>query len=97
MGLGTFGARLFSGISILLVYAVIRCHQQQIIRIINWPRYLGVLAVIATFEAYLISRGTTNSVDYHSFVHDLATRSSLVTFTAYSIFGLAAFCVSSGS
>lgn len=94
MGIGTFGARSFVGISILLVYAVLRCHQQRTMRILNSSRYLAVLAVIATFEAYLIRRGTVNFVDYHSFVHDLATRSSLVTFTAYSIFGLAAFCVS---
>jgi hypothetical protein len=68
MGLGTFGARGFAGVSILLVYGLFHCNPPRP-EIKKW--LLRVAACLAAFEAYLLSIGQTNFVNYHAFVLSL--------------------------
>jgi hypothetical protein len=69
MGLGTFGARAFCGISILIFYAMMRCHHDRLVGILISNLNLIILAAFGTFEAYLIRIGESNFVDYSSFLY----------------------------
>lgn len=91
MGLGTFGARGFSGVAVLVLYATIRCHASRIGRLFRSDTQLIVLAAFATFEAYLLSRGESNFVDYGSFVVDLFSRQSLRSLLFILSFGFGVF------
>src|SRR5262249_43382003 len=93
MGLGTYGARGFCGVSILLIYAVLRCHQERIVHILSSSRSLLILGAFATFEAYLISKGLTNFTDYNSFIHDARMPSSLFSLAIFFSYGVAVFCI----
>ena len=68
MGLGTYGARGFCGVSVILIYGVMRCNQDQLMAVLNSSRNLIILAMFATFEANLIRQGETNFTDYASFL-----------------------------
>ena len=73
MGLGTYGARGFCGVSVIMIYAVMRCHQDRLMAILNSFGSLFILAAFATFEAYLIRKGETNFANYASFLDDAVT------------------------
>jgi hypothetical protein len=73
MGTATYGARGFCGVSVLLIYAVMRCHQDRLMVVLNSSRNLLILAAFATFESFLIRKGDTNFTDYISFLRDAVT------------------------
>src|SRR5262249_49074647 len=64
MGMGTFGARGFAGVSILVVYALLHCRRPAS-KLHNW--ILVALAGVAAYEAYLLWMGETNFVGYEDY------------------------------
>lgn len=91
MGLGTYGARGFCGVSVLVMYAVVRCHKERLLRILDSSRDLIILAAFATFEAYLIGQGSSNYIDYESFMLAAGTRYPMLSLAAFFAYGLAIF------
>jgi hypothetical protein len=74
MGLGTYGARGFVGVTILMAYAVLRSNRnetREIGKSLSW-----LIAGVGAFQAYLLFKRESNFIDYRSFASDLLSLSS---------------------
>lgn len=87
MGLNTFGARAFCGVSVLIAYALLRT--EAFTWIVGRARtYLAILMVVlATYEAWLVGQAITNYTDYWTFFESLRSERSLVLLVLFGLWG----------
>ena len=77
MGLGTFGARGFCGVSILLLYGIMRLCPGRLSEIADSQYKLAIVCAFGIFEAVLLQLGTTNYTSYDMFIREVGSLTSI--------------------
>ena len=92
MGTGTYGARGFAGISVLIFYLSLdQIHLLKKIRITHSIKIIFFLLLM--WHTYILSMGVTNFVNYNSFLNKFFSQSSLILLTKITFLCLITFYI----